>query len=216
MALDRAAARRAWASFAGLEVTTRAFLLARMAVAPLGALEAEWRALRGRVLSLGCGYGVVDRYVAELNPAVTIDGVERDRHRVCEAFRTQARAPRVRVHEGDVRTFVPPSGYDAALAVDLLHHVPFRDHAQIAASVHRALRPGGVVLVKEMAPEPRPQYLVNRLHDRVVSGPEPIACRSPDDMAALLQDAGFVVDDVRRVRRADPYPQYLVHARRPA
>lgn len=216
MALDWGAARRAWSSFAGLGPGTRAFLLARMAVAPLGPMEPELRELRGRVLSLGCGHGAVDRYIAELNPQVEIEGVDLDAERVRQAEATQARAPRVRVAVADVTTLDPGDGYDAALAIDVLHHVPAETHATIASALHRALKPGGLCLVKEMAPEPRRQYLWNRTHDRIVAGPDPIHCRMPDDMAGVLRDAGFEVDRVRRLKRLRIYPQYLVLAHRPS
>lgn len=215
MALDYGAASRAWRSFAPLGPGTRAFLLARMAVAPLGPLEPELRALRGRVLSVGCGHGIVDRYIAELNPDVRIEGVDLDRERIVQANATQELAPRVSARVADVTTFDPGDGYDAAIAVDILHHVPEQAHAPLLAALHRALRPGGLLLVKEMAPEPRRQYLWNRFHDRIVAGPDPIHCRSPDEMAKLVEQAGFEVQDRRRLRRLGIYPQYLVSARRP-
>lgn len=216
MALDRRAAWTAWRSFSPLGPATQAFLLARMAVAPLGPLEADFKALRGRILSLGCGHGAIDRYVAEVNSDVRIEGVDLDAARVEQANRTQDLAPRVSARVADVTTFDPGEGYDGALAIDVLHHVPFEAHARIAHALLRALRPGGTLLVKEMAPEPRRQYLWNRTHDRIVAGPEPICCRLPDDMAEVLRAAGFEITDVRRLRRLRIYPQYLVSARRPA
>lgn len=216
MGMDVGAARRAWGSFAGLGPITRAFLLARMAVAPLGPLDPELRALHGRVLSLGCGHGAIDRYLAEINPDVTIEGVDLDEGRVAQAARTQHRAPRVVVRTADVTTLDPGDGFDAAIAIDVLHHVPYDTHAAIAAALHRALVPGGLCLVKDMAPEPGRQYRWNAFHDRIVAGPEPICCRMPDDMASVLQDVGFEVLEVRRLKRLRIYPQYLVLARRPA
>lgn len=216
MGMDRAAARRAWGSFAGLGPATRAFLLARMAVAPLGPLDPEFRALHGRVLSLGCGHGAIDRYLAEINRDVTIDGVDLDETRVRQAAATQDRAPRVRVTVADVTTLDPGDGYDAAIAIDVLHHVPFATHGTIAAALYRALAPGAVCLVKDMAPEPRRQYLWNAFHDRIVAGPEPIQCRMPHDMADVLRGAGFAIEDVRRLQRLRIYPQYLVVARKPS
>jgi cyclopropane fatty-acyl-phospholipid synthase-like methyltransferase len=216
MALDARAAWRAWRSFAALGIPTQAFLLARMAVAPLGPMEPELRALRGRVLSLGCGHGAIDRYLAEINADVTVEGVDLDEERVRQAAATQDHAPRVRVSAADVTTLDPGDGYDAALAVDVLHHVPAETHGAIAAALRRALKPGGLCLVKDMAPEPRRQYLWNRFHDRIVAGPDPIHCRMPDDMAATLRDAGFEIEGVRRLKRLRIYPQYLVLARRPA
>ena len=149
------------ALFAPLTPVTRAFLFARMAVAPLGPMEGDLRTLHGRFLSLGCGHGAIDRYIAEINPDVSIEGVDSTGTRRAGAA-TEHLAPRVRVEAADVTTLDPGDGYDGALAVDVLHHVPFETHATIAAALLRALKPGGTLLLKDMAPEPRRQYLWNR------------------------------------------------------
>jgi 2-polyprenyl-3-methyl-5-hydroxy-6-metoxy-1,4-benzoquinol methylase len=213
--IDTSAAWKAWRSYAGHGAVTQAFLLGRMAVAPLGPLDPEFRALRGRVLSLGCGHGVVDRYLALINPDVTIEGVDLDAERIAVANATADRVPRFTAKVADVTTLDPQDAYDAALCVDILHHVPFGEHARIASALHRCLRPGGSCLVKEMAATPRRQYLWNRLHDRLSAGPEPIHCRDPEDLAAVLSGVGFEITAVRRLKRLGLYPQYLVLATKP-
>jgi 2-polyprenyl-3-methyl-5-hydroxy-6-metoxy-1,4-benzoquinol methylase len=216
MALDRAAAWRAWRSFHGIEPRIRAFLFARLLVAGLGPLEPAFHRLRGRILSLGAGHGLVDRYLNEINPDVTIDGIDLDEKRVARAVKTGASYPRVRIHLGDITTLEPEVAYDGALAIDVIHHVPREAHGQVAGALLRDLRPGGLLLVKDMATTPRRQYLWNRLHDRVVVGPEPIWCYSPDGMAAMLREAGFEIDEVKRIGRPwGLYPHYEVLARKP-
>lgn len=207
------AAWRAWRSYSGTGPLVQGFLAARMAVAPLGPLDAELMALNGRVISLGCGHGAVDRYVAEINPLVTIDGVDLDAGRVELARASENRQPRVRVRVADVRRLEEPGIYDAALAVDVLHHVEASLHGEVVSALHDRLRPGGTLLVKEMASTPRRQYLWNRAHDRVVAK-EDIHCRTPEEMARVVEQAGFEIDDLRRLKRLRIYPQYLVKARR--
>jgi cyclopropane fatty-acyl-phospholipid synthase-like methyltransferase len=216
MAVDRVAAWRAWHSFCGVEPRVRAFLFARLLVAGLGPLEPFFRQLHGRVLSLGAGHGLVDRYLTEINDAVTIDGIDLDERRVARATATAARYPRVRIRLGDVASLNSPATYDGALAIDVIHHIARDRHARVASALIDALRPGGLLLVKDMATTPRRQYLWNRLHDRVVVGRSPIWCYPPEDMAAMLREAGFEVVDVRRLGRAwGLYPHYAVLARRP-
>jgi cyclopropane fatty-acyl-phospholipid synthase-like methyltransferase len=186
-----------------------------MAVAPLGPMDPDLRALRGRVISLGCGHALVERYLAEINPEVIVDGVDLDARRVRIAQETERRSPRVKVRAADVTRLAVEDGYDAALAIDVLHHVPFANHAPILRALYACLKPGAVILVKEMATHPRRQYLWNRLHDRIVAGRERISCRSPEDMARLVEEAGFEVESNRRLKRLRIYPQYLVLARRP-
>lgn len=213
MAINWPAAWRAWTSYRGAGPAVQAFLLARMAVAPLGPLGPEFGALRGNVISLGCGHGAVDRYLAEINPDVTIDGVDLDEDRVSLARGTEERQPRVRVRVADVRHLEAAGTYDAALAIDVLHHVDASMHADVVRALRDCLRPGGTLLVKEMASTPRRQYLWNRAHDRIVAKEE-IHCRDPDEMARVVENAGFEIENVRRLKRLRIYPQYLVKARR--
>jgi cyclopropane fatty-acyl-phospholipid synthase-like methyltransferase len=214
MGPDRRAALAAWRSYRGTSAGTRAFLAARLAVVPLGAIDNELRQLEGRVLSLGCGHGVVERYLAELNPDVVVDGYELDASRVDAAARTATAAPRVTVACADVTELPELATHDGALAIDVLHHVAPDAHVDIARALHRCLRPGGTLLVKDIDVRPAWKHRWNRLHDRLVAGADPIHCRGAEQMAAVLRAAGFEIAAVRRLHRFGPYPHYLVNARR--
>jgi cyclopropane fatty-acyl-phospholipid synthase-like methyltransferase len=195
-------------------VATRAFLLGRIAILPLGALDADLRGLRGRVLSVGAGHGLLERYLAEINPAVAVVALELEEDRVRVAEATAELAPRVRMRAADVRTLEGPADVDAVLAVDLMHHLDLSAQVALLRAVANRLVDGGVLLVKDIARTPRWRWAVNRLHDRIVAGPGPINCLEPEDMATLIAGAGLTVEDVRRLSHPSPYPHYLVRARR--
>jgi len=211
--LNLRAAYRAWSSYAGANPATRAFLLARLVNAPLGPLEPEFERLHGRVLSLGAGYGLIERYVVETNPSVSIEGVELNARRVEVAG--AAPVPRVTVTLADVRALPSDGAFSGAFAMDVLHHLPFDEHAPIAAALRDCLEPGGTLLVKDIAVAPRCNHACNREHDRLVAGRAPIHCRDPQDMAALLAESGLIVEAVRRLSPVSPYPHYLIRATRP-
>lgn len=216
MRRDVSAMTRAWRTYAGCSIGTRAFLAARLLIVPLGRMDADLRLLSGRVLSLGPGHGLLERYLAEINPGVTIDGFELDAARVASAAETQHRAPRVRILHADVTGLHDEGVYDAALAVDVMHHVAGDQHSRVAQALWDRLRPGATVLVKDMDVRPRWKWAWNRTHDRIVAGPEPTHCRSAEDIAQLFEAIGFRTVEIRHFDRRDPYPQYLVHLERPA
>ena len=128
-----------------------AFVAARLAVAPLGGLDPELRGLRGRILSLGCGFGVLERYLGEINPEVEVGGIDIDSKRVRAAAETADRAPRVNVYEQDATRLAPNAAFDAALAIDVLHHVPRDAHGDVATGLFSTLKPSGVCLLKDIA-----------------------------------------------------------------
>ncbi|MGB3033990.1 MAG: class I SAM-dependent methyltransferase, partial [Candidatus Microthrix parvicella] len=193
-----AALRSTIASYRGAPPVTRAFVVARFVVAPVGPLEAELRGRSGRVLSLGSGLCMLERYLAETNPDLSFVGVDLDETKVELIERTRERSPRVTLRLGDATTIDEPAVYDTVLICDALHHFPAETHAGVARAVAAALVPGGQVLVKDLDVAPRWKYHWNRLHDRLVAGPEPIHCRPIGEMARIFEAAGLVVDEQRR------------------
>lgn len=217
MNADWGAARRAFASYRGTSAGGRAFVVARIAIAPLAVLGEETRDLRGRLLSLGCGIAIVERYLAETNECLEIEGVDIDPGKVELINRTAARSPRVSLRLGDVRELDEPPVYDVVLVCDLLHHLAADEHRPLARAIEHCLRPGGVCLIKDLDRRPRWKYHWNRVHDRIVAGPEPIVCRSPDETADLFAAAGLVPERVERTDRPwTPYAHYLVRLRKPS
>ena len=144
-------------------------MVARAVVAPLGPLGDEARAVRGRMLSLGSGISLVERYLAELNPDLTVDGIDLDPRRVELIRSTASRSPRVTLRLGDATALDEPEAYDAVLVCDAIHHFDPDAHKVLADSIARCLRPGGVVLVKDLDTRPRWKHEWNRLHDRLVA-----------------------------------------------
>src|SRR3954452_13466924 len=207
------AAFRAWRSYRGAGFRTRAFLLARLLVLPRRALSREFSSLHGRVLGVGSGHGLLARWLAELNPDVTVTGVDVDAARVAVAAASEARAPRVRIRVQDFRELDEVASFDAASAVDVIHHVPQADHPALAAALARAVKPGGSLLIKDIAPTPRWKHVVNEIHDRIASG-ERTQARDPLELAALIAAAGSHIERVYRPTPLSPYPHVILRARR--
>jgi 2-polyprenyl-3-methyl-5-hydroxy-6-metoxy-1,4-benzoquinol methylase len=205
------AARRAIRSFESAGISAQAWALARMLNAPLAGLDNDFLALKGRLLSIGCGFGVVERYISFRNPHVEIVGLEIDADRVHAAHATQGAAPKVTVTHTDVTTLAADATYDNALVMDLLHHLAPPDQLRLMSKLSQLIRPGGTVLIKDIATQPAWKHTFNMLHDRLVAG-DHAHCLSPTAMASAASDAGLTVVGVQRLSRFSPYPHYLVRA----
>ena len=216
MRFDLAAARRVHASYGGEGLGTSAYVAARLLVAPLAALGEALEPLSGPVLSLGSGLGVVERYLAEVHPDLSIVGVDLDAEKVDVVARTRGRAPRVELRHGDA-VDVADGTYDVVLVCDLLHHLDLERQRLVAQVACARLRPGGVCVIKDLDVLPRWKHEWNRIHDRLVAGPEPIHCRPPGDVEATFEAAGLVGQSSGRIDRPwTPYAHYIVTLRRPA
>jgi 2-polyprenyl-3-methyl-5-hydroxy-6-metoxy-1,4-benzoquinol methylase len=203
-------------SYRGASASMRAYVAARICVAPLAVVGRELADVRGRVLSLGCGAAVIERYVAELNPEVEIRGFDLDQHHVEVIDHTKINCPRVHVERRDITRLAEPPVHAAVLLSDVLHHLPPTSHLGLARAVEHALAPGGICVIKDLDAAPRWKNRWNRVHDRIVAGPEPIHCRPLDEMTALFSRVGL---DAKRSERIDgrwtPYAHYLITLRKP-
>lgn len=97
----------------------------------------------GRVLEVGCGEGIVMRYLRERHPRLAIDGVELDG----TALRTaRARHPDRPLLQGDVfRLPLRDASYDLVLCLEVLEHLG--DPARALVEIRRVARRGLILSV---------------------------------------------------------------------
>lgn len=89
-----------------------------------------------RVLEVGCGEGVVMRYLRDGRPDLRIDGVELDPE---AAGRARARNPGSLVLQGDVYALgVASRAYDLVLCLEVLEHL--QDPARALLEIRRVAR----------------------------------------------------------------------------
>ena len=81
---------------------------------------------RGRVLDLGCGFGLFSLYYASVHPALAVEGFDRNARRIGMARAAAARLHlgNVRYEVGDVMDFRGGERFDAAYMLDIVHHIP--------------------------------------------------------------------------------------------
>ena len=165
---------------------------------------------RGRVLDLGCGFGLFSLYYASVLPEVRLQGLDRNPRRVAMA---QAAARRlglanVSYDVGDVMDFRGGEGFDAVYMLDIVHHIPPDTVPPLLGRLHGCLPPGGVLLVKDVDTRPAPKRWFTWTLDKLMAPATPVRYWSAEELGATLRAAGF---EVRRHAMLDflPYPHIL-------
>lgn len=165
---------------------------------------------RGRILDVGCGFGLFAGYFSATAPGRTVFGVDRDARRVDMARRmAENLGISAEFAVADVRSLPPTERFDAAYILDVLHHIPYDAHRGVLEEIHRRLNPGGVLLVKDVTTYPTYKLEFTRALDKVMSPRDQLSYRHHDDWKDLLEHVGFDV----RVRHLDdhlPYPHVLL------
>ncbi|NLU78252.1 methyltransferase domain-containing protein [Micromonospora sp. HNM0581] len=156
-----------------------------------------------RVLDIGCGTGGPTRRIAHRTGAEA-DGISlsgRQVDRANELAAEEGLDRRVRFTRADATDLpFPDDSFDAALALEVLVHVPDKTAALIEA--HRVLRPGGrlvlaeLTLTRPMGPE----------QQRIWSGMPMSTPPTAEAYTGQVRDAGFeiieVLDASEHVRRS--------------
>jgi len=168
----------------------------------------------GRILDIGCGFGLFAAYFGQTQPARRILGVDPDARRVAMARKVCAGLG-LEGHSfiaGDARDVALEGSFAGAYVLDVMHHIPAADQLTMLERLRDLLAPRGVLVVKDITTEPRLGLEFTRLLDRAMVGwDEPLAYRHHREWGEMLTSLGF---HVRMVRVPDvlPYPHVVIAA----
>ena len=154
----------------------------------------------GTILDLGCGFGVMTACLALGAPGRRVIGLDVDAGKIARGRRWYGHLAGVALHETDLDATPLPEA-DGVVLYDVLHHLADAD--AMLARVARALRPGGVLVVKENDVAPAWKHAVSLGVERVAVGSgltrsAPVRFRDVSAWRAALETAGL------RVERASP------------
>ena len=179
------------------------------------------------VIDVGCGHGHAANLIADAFPATRVTGID-----ISEQGIAAARAEAERLRLGNARfelrdaLSLEPAAYDLVTAFDVIHDLP--KPAETLASIHSALRAGGVFLMVDIAasshvhdnlehPLGPALYTASIFHCMTVSlandGPGLGTMWGEQKALELLQAAGFRDVEIKRVE-ADILNSYYVAPKR--
>lgn len=166
-----------------------------------------------RLLDLGAGHGAFAHLAAAYRNATAL-ALEPDLRKVLPAPRHPA-IRRVVGYAGTVG-----AEFDAVSILDVLYRVPFSGWDEILGSAFATLRPGGLLLLKEIDPENRLKGAWNRLQERLADllGLTLGEAHSYEPRAALLarlERLGFERAEAVPLGSGYPHAHLLYLARKP-
>ncbi|MBK6693827.1 MAG: class I SAM-dependent methyltransferase [Myxococcales bacterium] len=168
----------------------------------------------GRILDVGCGFGLFAAYFGQTHPGRSIVGVDPNARRV-KLARHVASELGLDGHSfevGDVRQARLEGPFAGAYVLDVMHHIPAAEQEPTLARMADLLAPGGVLLIKDITTEPLHGLLFTEALDRLMVGlNEPLAYRHHGAWGEMLTRLGFKVRIVR-VPDVLPYPHVVIAA----
>lgn len=165
---------------------------------------------RGRVLDIGCGFGLFALYFARLRPDSTFEGFDYNERRIDEANHAARRLERRNAvfRCGDATKVAVSGSYDAVYMLDIVHHVPREAVPPLLAAIRRHLKPGGRLLIKDVADKPFLKRWFTWALDKAMDPSTPVSYWSPAELKSLIEAHGFKVY-VHQMVDYLPYPHVL-------
>jgi ubiquinone/menaquinone biosynthesis C-methylase UbiE len=164
-----------------------------------------------RVLDIGCGTGRLGAYAASdlVGPTGSVDGVDPLDHRIAIARRRASPNHRVAVAGSEDLGLFADATFDAVWLNSVYHWLPRKQPTLREA--RRVLKPGGRIGISVASRErPHDQHVVLKevLRAQGVPGPKGSAPHkvTAAQLARQLEDAGFLVDEIRLRTFTDVFP----------
>ena len=119
----------------------------------------------GRILDIGCGFGLFAAYFGQTQPARRIVGVDPNERRIAMAKRVCAGLGLENEFvAGDARSVSLEGRFAGAYVLDVMHHIPADDQLPMLERLRDLLAPRGVLVLKDITTEPHLQLKFTRAH----------------------------------------------------
>jgi 2-polyprenyl-3-methyl-5-hydroxy-6-metoxy-1,4-benzoquinol methylase len=211
--------RTAWKAYRGEGLPTRLHVVVRALTCPFGPLLDRFPC-QGAVLDVGCGHGLLINLLSRdpSRHALKICGIDHDSAKIETARRTAL--PGVEFSTRGLDSF-PEAAFDAVSIFDVLYTVRKDEWSQILEGCFRALRPGGLLIVKEVVDRPRWKYWAIMAQETlsvslfgITKGDRP-HFEAPATYRAAMVEAGFSIAEERPLSSANWISHHLFVGRKP-
>ena len=193
----------------------KAYVFGRFKIINLDILERIESHLprRGRILDVGCGFGLFDLYFALRSPEREILGVDINERRLEIARQAAAELglSNLRFEHMNVAERQPDEPCDGMVTLDILHHVPPASAERLLAVAYGCLSDGGVLVAKDVDTRPAYQRWFTWWMDKAMDPRTPVHYRAHEDWQRVLKEIGFTVQ-CERIHDPLPYPHVLLIA----
>jgi 2-polyprenyl-3-methyl-5-hydroxy-6-metoxy-1,4-benzoquinol methylase len=142
----------------------------------------------GTILDVGCGRGLVLLSLLANDWVSQAVGVDPSRKAIQAFTESAARYPGRAVAASALEAVA--GEFDTVAMLDVLHHVPSAEQQAMVSRAASLVKPGGLLIYKDMAQRPTWRALANRLHDLVLAR-QWIHYRALSDVEAWLAAAGL-------------------------
>lgn len=151
---------------------------------------------KSRIIVTGCDDGQMAFIMAALYPQYHFTGIDKDKRKINKAAQTYDNLPNLDfVHGALTAADIEPASVDAIINSDVLHSIYSNaryNDASVAETIReqfKALKPGGVMFIRDYAKPAPDQYVLLEMPDKYSSGDDIKNLSEPDLLVWYSQNA---------------------------
>lgn len=162
-----------------------------------------------RIIDVGCGYGLTAHLFSFLRPDTPVVGIDTNKHRITNALQSINNRKNITFVSADAREY-PFRENDTVVFIDVLHHIPYKDHHELLTRIHQEIKNKGTLLIADVEKRPRWKYIIPYLSD-VLLYPLSTRCQnySREDMLQLLKETGWEKTSIHSTADGTPMSSVL-------
>jgi len=170
--------------------------------------------LKGTVIDIGCGYGLLSNLLALRSEDRHVIGVDLSPRRIKIAQKTVNGRRNIKFYLSDITKLkVWRGGCNAVVASDFLHHISYESQEELLRSCYQTLPKGGLLIIQDVDTEPCWKYYSASVIDAVLNPGMQICFRSRTEFLKLLRRIGFRVE-TKSVHKGLPLSDILYICRK--
>lgn len=175
----------------------------------------QYLPMQGRILDVGCGFGLFSLFYALLRPNAVIDGIDLNPRRIVHAQTVAKRLGASNAHyqTGNATKLLLSNPYDAVYMLDIVHHIPPSAVEPLLKTIHMALAQDGVLLIKDIDYYPTHKRWFTWWLDKLMDRKTPVHYWKSEVLMTLLHDIGYHVF-IHQMVDYLPYPHILYICRK--
>lgn len=152
----------------------------------------------GRIVDLGCGFGMLTVYLALLSQARRVRGIDISHRRLRAAKFVSANIHNVVFEFADLLQ-CPLDDCNCILLIDTLHYFPVPAQNRLLEKCYECISPGGTLLLRDSNKDNTIRHFITRLHETIMTRSgftkgEMLCFRSFVELKSYLEGLGFFVD----------------------
>jgi len=196
----------------------RLYCWGRFQILRLGFLQeiGQYLPSEGRILDLGCGFGLFSLFYAMRYARATVRGIDRNSNRIAIATRAARRLglSNVNYAVGDVTSYKLEGRFDGVYMLDVIHHIPGETVMPLLRQIKQILKPGSRFLIKDVDTRPTYKRWFTFALDKMMDYRAPVHYWDSARLRSSLESLGVEVHQ-HAMKDYLPYPHVLYICRLP-